>query len=561
MGISGEPSWLDRGERSLAVYVHRADGQRTRGVLVIAGPMGREGVVTFRALRALAVRAATAGFTVVRFDWTGDGESAPVPDGHGIVDCWEADLADVLTFAETLAPGARPNLVGVRLAAMLAARVPAERLSSRVLWEPRSGRAHLRYHEKLRRMSVGVPTVPDGVELVGSWYSDSDAQAIRALRVPTDGPEVLLEPNAAALASFVEAESTQSEVPWASIDHVVKNLQAGDFPAAPFTPVATHRLAVPGGAVDETFVRVGPHGLPGVLTRPVDTDVVAGVAFAPSGSEPRTGPAHLWVTAGRSLAAEGVATLRADRRGQGELMDPGATRPPNPYRAVGVEDASHTIAHLRDLLDDAPIVAAGLCAGAWTSTLAAARTPVDAVVAYNNIAWKPTAAYDGQEATPDSSFVDEAAEAPRHVRSRARARAALRHARTRMRTTKIRNWLLSGWESAKSAIARHAPSSVWKQVARVSKLEYPGQLSVRPGPGLHFHMGHADAAHFRRIKGLPAFADLRAQGIDITAQAWADLDHALLAEVSRQRALAVLADEVHSVVADDDARPPHGRKP
>jgi pimeloyl-ACP methyl ester carboxylesterase len=127
--------------------------------------MGAEGLLAHRLYRVLAEQLEQAGFTVLRFDYTGTGDSAGGDESTGVA-VW---LDDIRVAAEELgraAPGARLVIAGVRLGATLAALATARlplRARQLVLWDPIvSGAAHLRELAAAHRSFMKA-------ELTGSW--------------------------------------------------------------------------------------------------------------------------------------------------------------------------------------------------------------------------------------------------------------------------------------------------------------------------------------------------------------------------------------------------------
>jgi alpha-beta hydrolase superfamily lysophospholipase len=76
------------------------------------------------------------------------------------------------------------------------------------------------------------------------------------------------------------------------------------------------------GAIQEEIVSLPPHGLYGVLTRPAGEPSQAGVLFLNNGVATNAGPARAWVEFARTLAADGVTSLRLDFSGLGDSPDP-----------------------------------------------------------------------------------------------------------------------------------------------------------------------------------------------------------------------------------------------
>ncbi|HVU49081.1 MAG TPA: alpha/beta hydrolase [Polyangia bacterium] len=106
-------------------------------VLVLCAPLWREGVRAHRVLRQLAARLAREGTTVLRFDYTGAGDSAGDNEA-GDVETWLGDVDAAVEEARGARGAARVTLLGLRFGATLAALAAARRddVDRLVLWEP-----------------------------------------------------------------------------------------------------------------------------------------------------------------------------------------------------------------------------------------------------------------------------------------------------------------------------------------------------------------------------------------------------------------------------------------
>jgi pimeloyl-ACP methyl ester carboxylesterase len=106
-------------------------------VIVLCAPLWREGVRAHRVLRQLAVRLSKLGLSVLRFDYTGAGDSAG-DNEQGDVETWLGDVAAAVDEAKRAKGVARVTLLGVRFGATLAALAASDRddVERLVLWEP-----------------------------------------------------------------------------------------------------------------------------------------------------------------------------------------------------------------------------------------------------------------------------------------------------------------------------------------------------------------------------------------------------------------------------------------
>lgn len=112
---------------------HAATG---RGV-VIVNPLGPEYLPAYPVLRALAVRLAQSGLHVLRFDFSGSGDSAGA-SGEGTLEGWVAELELAVDELRAMAGVQDIAVVGLRLGATIAARAEQRtgHFSQVVLWEP-----------------------------------------------------------------------------------------------------------------------------------------------------------------------------------------------------------------------------------------------------------------------------------------------------------------------------------------------------------------------------------------------------------------------------------------
>jgi alpha/beta superfamily hydrolase len=107
-----------------------------RGVVMCA-PLWREALRAHRVLRQLGVRLAKEGFHVLRFDYSGAGDSAGDSE-HGDVGVWLDDVAAAVDEVKRAKGLPRVTLLGLRFGATLAALAAAARddVERLVLWEP-----------------------------------------------------------------------------------------------------------------------------------------------------------------------------------------------------------------------------------------------------------------------------------------------------------------------------------------------------------------------------------------------------------------------------------------
>jgi pimeloyl-ACP methyl ester carboxylesterase len=140
--------------------------------LVLCPPFGEEGVIAYGALRQLAVMAAKRGFSVLRFEYFGTGDSAGASEDFSLSQAG-ADTHRAVEEARELTGLSRVALVGLRLGAVPALAVAErdERVVATVLWDPVvDGRAYLAEllgdPAKLSPVADGSEMTP-GIDTVG----------------------------------------------------------------------------------------------------------------------------------------------------------------------------------------------------------------------------------------------------------------------------------------------------------------------------------------------------------------------------------------------------------
>ena len=140
------PFFFGTSDRPLFGVYHPPKAKQARkSGIVLCYPMGQEYMRAHRAFRQLAMGLQRAGFHVLRFDYSGTGDSGG--DGlSGTVARWTEDVATAIDELKETAEVSRVSLVGLRLGASLAALAAASRddVDCVVMWDPVvSGKSYL----------------------------------------------------------------------------------------------------------------------------------------------------------------------------------------------------------------------------------------------------------------------------------------------------------------------------------------------------------------------------------------------------------------------------------
>jgi pimeloyl-ACP methyl ester carboxylesterase len=128
--------------------------------VAICAPIGHEYMRTHRALRTLAMQLTRAGHGVLRFDWSGTGDSAGEPEGAS-VSAWVEDFHRAVEELRELVAAPLVSVVGLRLGGSLAALAAAGLdLDQLVLWDPVVSGARFLAEQSRGSGGSGLPPEP-----------------------------------------------------------------------------------------------------------------------------------------------------------------------------------------------------------------------------------------------------------------------------------------------------------------------------------------------------------------------------------------------------------------
>lgn len=179
-------------DRQLFGAFHEASGSGGHGV-VLAYPGPQEYMQCHYAYRLLAAQLAREGSAVLRFDWSGTGDSAGEADSVSFQQ-WRDDLLLAVQELTEVSGARKVSVMGYRLGAAVAAstpfRQPVEQL---ILWEPViNGNRYLkdlraRHRRKFGDLLHPPPWWRHGLqnELLGHALSDAHLAEIEALDLTT----------------------------------------------------------------------------------------------------------------------------------------------------------------------------------------------------------------------------------------------------------------------------------------------------------------------------------------------------------------------------------------
>lgn len=209
---------------------HHPPRSNAVGAVVVCSPWGREYQFSHRALRVLARRLSERGLHVLRFDYSGTGDSWG-DSTEGRVALWLDDIDIAIEELRAMSDSRTVHMVGLRLGALLAGGAAARRhdIDRLVLWDPLASASE--WVDSLD-LHVGETDSGNTVEMDNQLVSSALSADLRELTVEgmvaalaaasppertlvllTQGAEVRSE-RALSSVSHVTVRHLQSEAPW-----------------------------------------------------------------------------------------------------------------------------------------------------------------------------------------------------------------------------------------------------------------------------------------------------------------------------------------------------------
>ncbi|QDL55818.1 alpha/beta fold hydrolase [Rhodoferax aquaticus] len=395
--------------RPLFGVLHRPTANLTAPFAVLMlSPWGAEDLSAHRALRGLAQSIAQQSYTCMRFDYDGCGDSyEPAPDDN-LWPLWQQACIAAIDTLKQLTGLEHVVLVGMRLGALLAAEIAAQRadIAALVLMAPvRSGQAYLKELRMLGgAMAQGEAQPAHAVFAAGFTLNHATAQAIQAAKLPdvlkthavavvdrddmgigrrwidslaVQGvhtvysaepgyPDMVLTAHKAkpALRMFDQVLEALRTFSWHQLEpHALR-------PSHAIKPRLQAHVRSDGyNVLEKVLPPFGPMGMAALRIEPGEGVSYSGrgILILNSSTERRIGPNRMWVGFARARAALGDIVIRLDMPGIGESQQdyPLGTNLVYPPDAI-----EHVAAFLKAQLHEhhSPRWAVlGLCSGAYHS--------------------------------------------------------------------------------------------------------------------------------------------------------------------------------------------------
>lgn len=205
------PLFFGDKNRQLLGFHHAPEGKAKTTAVLCCHPAPQEYMRTYRAVKNLAEGLSRSGMHVMRFDWSGTGDSAGrLRDAS--LEAWQQDLAVAVEELLDLSGARRLAIVGLRLGASIAAlacsRSKPVAADTLLLWDPVvrgttwlevAGRAHQWHLEQYRFKPLPDPDSLLGYPLPPALRDEIAALDLRTLPAPSKGRRVVfVQPQTAA---------------------------------------------------------------------------------------------------------------------------------------------------------------------------------------------------------------------------------------------------------------------------------------------------------------------------------------------------------------------------
>jgi len=417
-------------KRPLFGFLHEPEGRDRRVGLVLCNPFGYEAICTHRSYRHLAERLSANGYSVLRFDYDGTGDSFGSDGDPNRVRAWVDSIHAAISRLNELAAIEHTVLFGTRLGGLLALQAASESngVTGLVLWSPcSSGRAYLRELKALRQIhedSTPAPVRPyaslephdEAVGFLVTRETRIDLEALDMRRLPSCRAEralliareelagdlrsskslkmLGLKVDCEILPGYADAlrDPHKSRVPtrvfdaidgWLERNLASFNRAERDITIKPLPSEAGAVALCPAPELSEQPVRFGTRDLFGILTEPNAWNAASverrkprlGVVLLNAGAIHRIGMNRLYVAWARRWALLGARTLRLDISGIGDSPAEPDAAENRVYSPHAVSDVTAALDYLTNTGAADRLALIGLCSGAYAAFHAALADP------------------------------------------------------------------------------------------------------------------------------------------------------------------------------------------
>jgi alpha-beta hydrolase superfamily lysophospholipase len=379
--------------------------------VLICNPLGYEYILSHRSVRHLADRLANDGFTAIRFDYAGTGNSSGDDLDPNRLETWKQNIKAMITHTKAISGCSKICLIGLRMGATLAGLIANENevsVSNLVLWNPCIYGKH--YIREMKALALADDTILNdmgqNIESAGFILSPETAEQIKnidlhSLRFPQEMSVLMLDRDdrpqyitllkkwkhdglhtdylvqSGYLEMFAEPHDTIVPVhtlraisEWLTKTVQKKTSSMGMGAENLIPPQNTSDHAVIHPLIEEYVCCFGTRKqLFGIFTTPISrTDcLMPTIVLLNAGSVHHVGPQRLYVILARALASQGFPCFRMDFEGIGDSNLDNVTHENHPYQESALQDTESALHFLSERFDASHFALTGICSGAYTA--------------------------------------------------------------------------------------------------------------------------------------------------------------------------------------------------
>lgn len=421
------PFYLPVGEYRVAAIFEEGKAPHKGIAVLLVPPFGWDDQTAYRPRRDWSVALGEQGFSNLRIDFPGTGDSSGSDTDDHLVEAWTRSVHEGVRFLKS-AGASRVAIIALGLGGLVALNAMAQgvRVEDLVIWGmPANGRMLIREFKAFSRFEqsqTGEPETgraPGELRAGGHAFSDQTLDALlqldslelstklsveRALLLGRDGagPDERLAEALRAKGTNVETDPGRG---WGIA--LARAQSASPFPIFSVVNAWLSRASNEADALDlpklaesATFGREGVQvresavifegagqQLFAIVSEPVDVPPRGGtIILFNAGAIRRIGPNRMWTEAARSWAARGLHVMRVDVEGIGDAGGEGTQYELDEsfYTGALVAQAKAAIALAEARSLPQSFVLGGLCSGGfWAYQLALGDPRVKGVMALN----------------------------------------------------------------------------------------------------------------------------------------------------------------------------------
>lgn len=413
--VERKPLYFGPEDAALFGWLHSPHGQSSgKFGMVLCPPLGIDYVNTYPVLRHLADRLASQGIPVLRFDYSGTGNSSGFDVNPCRVSAWLSDIREARETLTRVAGCTEVGLLGVRIGATFATAVAESMaLPCLVLWGPvKRGHGYVREMRAMyltaERSQAEVPAESADIEAGGFVFTAQTAQDLAALNIDLLHPQATrilvvarddlgrdqaapdawtrdgVQTEQCVLPGFagmlVSPHNSQYKIPHAALDYLeqwiagVGALLPGERVAADaasrLSATFRDKPSAMRATVRESAFQFGQHNARfGIVTEPLTgcAPDAPWAILANSGALHTVGPNRLYVLLSRALAEAGLCCVRFDFPGVGDSVVAPPALENQSYQLSNSTEIATLIAALQSKYGARRFVLMGLCSGAYAS--------------------------------------------------------------------------------------------------------------------------------------------------------------------------------------------------